>query len=231
MGNLKYYNDIRCKLNELLEKDETILKKELSSFYYVEAEKLNKEIGYYYAKYGKNNIIEYYILLQKLSSEEIWMLIKDIDEFVNKYPEYIHLLPTKKLIYKFDRIKVLQTYLNLRQIETGVKEEEIIRSHLSKHAEQIYEYTYESLGHGKTSGSYNKSVFNTVLNNKWCGEQNFSSRIWKNRSNLSKHLQSEMVAGIIRGLDYKTITSYLNKIMISMSKKMFTELYTLKVHM
>ena len=66
-----YWQKRQEQLDKALEKEETALKKRLLKVYENEAAKLDREIAAYYQKYGKNNVIEYAELFEKLSDEDI----------------------------------------------------------------------------------------------------------------------------------------------------------------
>lgn len=71
MKNLNQYNEYSSKrqkeLWDNLEKDEAKLIEKLTQFYKEESHKLGKEIAEYFARYGKDNVIEYRSLLARLS--------------------------------------------------------------------------------------------------------------------------------------------------------------------
>lgn len=51
-----------------------------------------------------------------------------------------------------------------------------------------------------------------MIGTKWISGQNYSDRLWKNKDKLLGHLDYELRNGIIRGDDFKTMTSHLRNI-------------------
>ena len=91
MKNLNQYNEYSSKrqkeLWDNLEKDEAKLIEKLTQFYREESHKLGKEIAEYFARYGKDNVIEYRSLLTRLSSVDRKLLYERFDDFIEKYPQ------------------------------------------------------------------------------------------------------------------------------------------------
>ena len=136
--NAKYWAERKKKLESQLENDERALMKKLSKDYDKALAKLEKEIGSYYSKYGKDNVIEYRKLLEQLSEEDKKLLYEKIDMFTLKHPEYSHLMPTRESIYKLNRLEGLQQEVYIRQCELGIISEKQIQEHLKKMAEKGY---------------------------------------------------------------------------------------------
>ena len=85
---MSYWSDRQDQLRKAAEKEEAAIKKRLSKFYDAEFKRLDKEIAAYFQKYGKNNIIEYRTLWQSLDEADRTLLMEQMDEFAEKYPQY-----------------------------------------------------------------------------------------------------------------------------------------------
>ena len=131
--NAKYWAERKKKLESQLENDERALMKKLSKDYDKALVKLEKEIGSYYSKYGKDNVIEYRKLLEQLSEEDKKLLYEKIDMFTLKHPEYSHLMPTRESIYKLNRLEGLQQEVYIRQCELGIISEKQIQEHTDEY--------------------------------------------------------------------------------------------------
>ena len=105
---MSYWADRQEQLKQTAEKDETALKKRLSSFYDAEFKRLDKEIAAYYTKYGEGNVIAYRNLLQSLSDEDKRLLMEQTEAFAEKYPQYANLMPVRESIYRLNRLEGLQ---------------------------------------------------------------------------------------------------------------------------
>ena len=84
---MSYWEERLQDYKKWAEKNEDELMKRLVKIYQKEAKKLEKQIAVYYAKYGKDNVLEYRNMMQKLSDDEVTLLIEKMDEFALKYPQ------------------------------------------------------------------------------------------------------------------------------------------------
>lgn len=224
---MNYWKQRKQQLEKQLERDEKQLKIKLNKVYNSELSKLEKEISLYYQKYGKDNVIEYRTLLQRLSESDIKMLMERMEEFATKYPQYKHLLPVRESIYKLNRLEGLQQSIILQQYEIGAIEESALREHLTKFATLNANNTAEMLGFGKNFYFYNSSVISSLVNERWCDNKNFSDRIWNNRQKLANFLNKEFAQAIARGDSYDRIAKSMKQKFDKVSKNdMYRLIYT-----
>src|SRR5690606_28966368 len=71
------------------------------------ARELEKEISDYFQRYGRDNVIEFRVMMQELSEEDRELLFRNMDAFAEKYPEFAHLLPVRESIYQLNRLQGL----------------------------------------------------------------------------------------------------------------------------
>lgn len=123
----QYWNERQKQLWANLETSERALQTKLSKYYADEAKSLEKEIGAYFSKYGKDNVIEYRNLLQQLSKADKDLLYRDCERFAKKYPQRADLMPVRTSIYKLDRLQGLEAIIDRVRVrladETSLKEE------------------------------------------------------------------------------------------------------------
>lgn len=214
-------------MNQQLEKDEAKLKGKLSSYYDVEARKLEKEIGAFYQTYGEKDIIEYRTLMQTMSDADKRLLIERIDEFEQKYPEYGYILPVRENIYKLNRLEGLQQSLLMQQLEIGAIDNDELRKHLEKQAKRGADAMLKELGFGESFNALNSDIIKKLINQKWVDGKNFSDRIWNNRQKLADYLNNDFAAGIARGDSYEKLMRELKKKFGNVSRRdMYRLIYT-----
>lgn len=209
-----------------LEKSEKQLYKQIQQYYKNEAKALQQLINDYYTTYGVNNVIEYRQLLQSLSTEQVNLLIRDIDSFVAEYPQYAHLAPVRTSIYKLDRLEGLQTSVKLESLRVGAYEQSSINDHLSSYAVKFANATAEAMGFGSNFYTENVSVIKAMLSSDWANGSNFSERIWNNIEKLTETLNNEIATGFARGTNYRELSRILSKKMDSSAKQAFRLIYT-----
>lgn len=205
-ANVKYWKKRRDELLKSLEKDEAKLSQKMSKHYARELKQLEKDIAYYYSKYGAENVIEYRRLLQTLSFEDARMLIERCEDFAKKYPQYSHLIPVRESIYKLNRLEGLQQSMYLQQLKLGAIEQDVFTAHLLKTAARGYKAVS---GLGTTA--INDDALKKLINMKWHAGKNFSDRIWDNKAKLSQFLQTDFKDGIIRGDGYDKMIKQLTQ--------------------
>lgn len=202
---MSYWKDRQKELNKALEKDEEKLKKRLAKMYKEEEERLKKEIASYYARYGRDNVIEYRKLLEELSDEERKLLIENMEDFADKHPEYKHLMPVRESIYKLDRLEGLKYSVELQQLEIGAKEIAMIREHMEKVGTRSMGAAAEALGFGKSFYFMNKDIMEKFVGVPWSNGKSFSDRIWDNKKKLTSYLNTDMAQAFARGDSYDRI--------------------------
>lgn len=205
---MAYWKKRQEQLNGALEKDEAALKKRLEAYYKSEEEKLNRQIASYYANYGEDNVIEYRKLLQKLPDADFQLLMRNMEGFAEKYPEYEHLLPVRKSIYKLNRMEGLQYSVQIQQLEIGAKEQKEVEKHLDEIAKRSYRAVMETTGH--VGGEW-ADIAKNIVHTDWTGQGDFSRVIWKNREKLAQVLKQDIASGFARGDNYQSLVSQIRR--------------------
>lgn len=196
----KYWHERQEQLHRAMERDEATMNRDLARFYDKEQKKLEKEIAAYYEKYGVDGVIEYRQLMLELPEADKRLLIENMDAFAAKYPEYAHLMPVRESIYKLNRLEGMQASIAMQQLECGAKEQTILGPHLEKWAAENYA---AALGiAGGAFNTINPNIAAIVTSTKWVDGMNFSDRIWKNKEALTRTMQQDFAAGIVRGDSY-----------------------------
>ena len=208
-----YWKKRQEQLNKALEKEETALKKRLLKVYENEAAKLDREIAAYYQKYGKNNVIEYAELFEKLSDEDIKLLMERMDDFSSKYPEYSHLMPVRSSVYKLNRLEGLKESVLLHQYEIGA----ITNAQLTEHLDKLY-FTNSKAAAKAVGLSENESIIKNFVNTVWAGSKDYSERIWQNADKLAQYLNNDISQGFARGDSYERLTQQVRGRFMNVAK-------------
>lgn len=119
---------------EKLTKVEARLYRRIARLYARNLTAVQKEIAAYYAEYGDGNIVEYRLLLEKLSPAERDLLYRDWDAFVAQNPEYAHLTPSRATAREINRLEGLEQRIKLNQYRQGIIEIGEYTAHLEKAA-------------------------------------------------------------------------------------------------
>lgn len=228
---MSYWEERQKELYELLEEDEEKLKKRMSSYYEKESKKIENKISSYYTQYGENNVIEYRKMMESLSSEDVSLLIEQMDEFANKYPQYAHLMPVRESIYKLNRLEGLQTSIKMQQLEIGAIENEMLTEHLTKQAQRGVNATADALGFGKDFYAINSDIVKSIVGINYSNGKNFSESIWGNADKLSNYLNTDVAQAFARGDSYARIMKNMKDRFETVSRNdMYRLIYTEGTH-
>lgn len=203
--NNAYWAKRQKKLTAQLEKDEARLDKKLAKAYDTQQAKLEQQISAFYNNYGRDDIIEYRNLMERMSDADKTLLMERMDDFTMKYPEYQHLMPVRENIYKLNRLEGLKQSIYVQQMELGALEQKEIEAHLKRVAERGIDLSAERMGFGKNFHAFNSETVARTINAKWVNDKNFSDRIWDNRKKLSDYLNTDFAQAVARGDSYEKI--------------------------
>jgi len=209
--NAEYWAKRQQQLLAAMAADEKKLTAALDKYFAAEARALDKEIAAYYARYGKDGVIEYRNLLVTLDTADRQLLMQQMDAFALKHPEYAHLMPVRESIYKLNRLEGLHQTLYIQQMEMGMMTRAQLEKHLMKYAEAAY----------KGASGFNavdRSIISRLVGANWLDGKNFSERIWGIGSKLAGTLLSDFRNGVIRGDSYDRMTKMLQDKFSSVSK-------------
>lgn len=189
-------------------KDEKFSEKLAKEYDRLQSE-LEKEIAYYYQKYGADDILEYRTMMAELSDSERDEIFKDFDSFVQNHPEHANLLPIRQNIYKLNRLEGLQMSVRMKMAELGLIEQDLMTEYLKTSYKYGYESTMKNLKNTSSFFSINNSLLQQALSDKWFNEKNYSDRIWDNKDTLRNWLTNDLKDGIISGKNYDAMVKSL----------------------
>lgn len=208
---MNYWQRRQQQLNKQLEKDEENLKKRLSSYFDAEYRKLEKDIAAYYEQYGIDHVIQYRNLMEELPEADKRLLMEQMDEFAERYPEYVSLMSIRESIYQLNRLEGLQYSVRMQQLEIGAIENEQISEHLQRNAERGVNAAAETMGFGKNFYANHPDIARLFVDTAWSNGENFSQKIWNNTSKLANYLNTDIAQGFARGDSYERLTRKLRE--------------------
>lgn len=208
---MNYWTRRQEQLKQMAERDETRIKKRLSSFFDTEFKRLEKEIAAYYQQYGEGNVIAYRDLLQSLSDADRKLLMERMDEFAQKYSQYANLMPVRESIYRLDRLQGLQYSVFMSEAEIAGYTNEQMEAYLLQLSQQGLNYGMETLGFGQNFYSVNSDAVRQFVGVPWCNGENFSTRIWNDTNKLAQYLNQDLAQGFARGDSYNKLVQGIRK--------------------
>ena len=109
---------------------------------------------------------------------------------------------------RISRLDSLKAGIDYELIQAGEK----INNKMTDTLTEIYKDTYTSLTEDLNfkKGVISSSVVKKALENEWSGA-NYSSRIWSNTDNLAKAIKNEVIIGLNKGLNYRTMSQNIAK--------------------
>ena len=143
---------------------------------------------------------------------DIVKYVKEIERLKKNNPVEFRKLSVEleTLAYRsrISRLDSLKAGIDYELIQAGEK----INNKVTDTLTEVYKDTYTSLTEvlNFKKGVINSSVVKKALENDWSGA-NYSSRIWSNTDNLAKAIKNEVVIGLNKGLNYRTMSQNIAK--------------------
>lgn len=191
--------------------------KKLEKMFKNEAKMLDEKIGAFYAKYGKENVIEYRELFVKLNEDERRKVLMNSKEFANLYPQHAELANIQDEIYKLNRYEALQHDLLLQQLRINDTESEYIRDHLKMLTNEAARTMLEFTGGGRSFNVYNPNVIDSIVDYKWVDQFSLTERLKGNKRKIAKYLENEFKMGVARGDTYNELSKQLQARLVNAS--------------
>mgnify|MGYP003290439421 CR=1 FL=1 len=206
----------------LIANEKSILEyeKELRRAYDETINRVEKEINAFYAKYAKENNIDLATARQRLNAAELKSFKKQeklyFDEATRlgldpQYRKYLRKLSAKSYISKLEEITA-----NIRhEIEKLSKEfENGLETKLKEgYEDSYYKPLYDidrTMGLGADFTGLGKRTVEKAIRTNWLGD-NFSGRIWKNKTALITQLNQMLPQEFVRGRGPKEVAKDLAK--------------------
>lgn len=203
------WDDLQKALLKRLSDSEAVMRQKMSKYYLSEASRLDSEIAAFYQKYGQGNVIQYRTLMQSLPDADRALLMRDLNAFASKYPQYAYLLPVRENIYKLNRLEGLQASLRVQQLEIGVYESAQVEAHLKAVGEDSFRAVSLLMGH----------EYDPEAVRKFVDFANVDDNIFNNKAKLAEYLAADIAQGIARGDSYKRISKALCERMTKVSQR------------
>lgn len=143
---------------------------------------------------------------------DIVKYVKEIERLKKNNPVEFRKLSVEleTLAYRsrISRLDSLKAGIDYELIQAGEK----INNKVTDTLTEVYKDTYTSLTEDLNfkKGVISSSVVKKALENDWSGA-NYSSRIWSNTDNLAKAIKNEVVIGLNKGLNYRTMSQNIAK--------------------
>ena len=109
---------------------------------------------------------------------------------------------------RISRLDSLKAGVDYELIQAGEK----IKGKVTDTLADVYENTYTSFVEDLNfkKGVISSSTIKMALEQEWSGA-NYSSRIWSNIDNLAKAIKNEVVVGLNKGINYRTMSQNISK--------------------
>ena len=169
-------------------------------------DEIQKEIKAFYDKYGDNPA-------EQLSYKEFEQYKKDLKAKAKKYPKDKTLQRMAKQDipkYRIDRLRQLETDLQIRLAEVTAYQETSINGTLTDVAKVSHEATKKMMKEaiGLNIGAINSKQIAALILTDWSGK-NWSSRLWTDREKLGKKVKQTLEKGITQGTGYRKMAREL----------------------
>jgi len=220
---INYWEKRSTELMKRLERDTENTINSLIQAYEKATKDINKEITKIFNKYATDC---------KLTKKEALELlnIKETKEFYNNLLKEINNIDDvdikRKLLTKYNapayshrinRYQALQQNIDVELKKLANIEKDITKTrYVDTIKEGYYHNIYDiqkGIGLGFSFAQMDNRTINSILNENWTNNANFSKRIWNNSEKLGNYLKTQLTAGIMSGKSIVKISKELSECM------------------
>lgn len=143
---------------------------------------------------------------------DIGKYVKEIEKLKKTSPiEFRKMsIELETLAYKsrISRLDSLKAGIDYELIQAGAR----IQDKLTDTLTDVYKDTYTSLiaDLSLKKGAISSDTIKIALEHEWSGS-NYSSRIWSNTDNLARAIKNEVIVGLNKGINYRTMSQNIAK--------------------
>ena len=109
---------------------------------------------------------------------------------------------------RVSRKQELLTSINYTLGKAGLKSTDVIKNHLIGVVDFVSKDTAAIIGN--SLAKFNPKLIERIVNQKWNSE-NYSDRVWKNRTGLARKVMKNITVGISQGYEFKRMSEKLSK--------------------
>ena len=109
---------------------------------------------------------------------------------------------------RVSRKQELLTGINYALGKAGIKSTEVIKNHLIGVVDYVSKNTSAIIGN--SLAKFDPKLIERIVNQKWNSE-NYSDRVWKNRTGLARKVMKNITVGISQGHEFKRMSEKLSK--------------------
>lgn len=167
------------------------------------------EIADFYARFGKDDVLDYSKITSKLDDKDFNTMIRDWDKFVKKYPDMERYRDIRMNYYKLDRLQGLSNRIALHVAELGKTEEEMLKGTLKGTFKKAFNNITSLF---KKQNKINRDVeplkdkrIDALIKQKWLDVNNYSDNTWKNKAKLQNYLDKTLITDMATGKSYDEI--------------------------
>lgn len=185
------------------------IEKSLVKNYRMVNEEIKAKLAQLYADYAVDNTLSYADAIKQLNQFEIGIYRQQIQSAIANAGDNKELIEKLERLLPTNQVTRLQATVNqieARLIELGYTEQITTEDWLAEtYRENYYQTIFEvqqGIGLGFSFNRIDERAVKTAISYPWSGDQ-FSNRVWDNKSKLVKNLRQTITQGLIKGEGYR----------------------------
>lgn len=208
MRNPEYWADRFSRLEKAQNANGVTYAKRVASEYNKAIRSIEKDLSYWYTRFGKENGVSYAEAKRLLNSDELKAFKMDVKEYIKKGesldPKWQDELKQASAKVHVSRLQSIQLQLQ-QEVEklSGDFSKGFSEFASDTYSKQYYHTAFElqkGLKIGWDVMRLDKNKVDKIIRKPWASDgRNFSDRVWANRSKLVNELHTTLAQGIIRG--------------------------------
>ena len=221
--NTQYWIDRAFRAVEAGEKKADELLRDMQKVYEKSLADLHKEIEAFYGRYATENGLTLAEVNKRLDPKQLKSAIAEIKRYYEfakpenigsgmsrEYRDELRRLSARAYMSRLEEIKarLKNEVVKLAAEQEKAMTESLKKTYTEANAEASYNIDYER---GFTEGysAPNADVLEKVVKEKWL-DDNYSSRIWKDKGKLLTSIETELLSGIAQGHNPKKIAQAMS---------------------
>ena len=222
--NTQYWIDRNFRAVKEGEKKADEFLRDMQKVYEKSLADLQKEIEAFYGRYATENGLTLAEVNKRLDKKQLKSAIEEIKRYYDfadpakigadmsrEYRDELRRLSARAYMSRLEEIKAR---LKHEMVKLAAEQEAALTKKLKEvyeesHAEASYNIDYER-GFSEGYSAPNNDVLEKVVKEKWL-EDNYSSRIWKDKGRLLTSIETELLSGIAQGHNPKKIAEAMAK--------------------
>lgn len=173
-----------------------------------------KDIESIYRNYSKKGVLTKTDLEKTLTTQEQSQFLTKVKSKADKLGINTEKVYDERYLSRLNRLRALQEQVRIQIATIAPSEVNLTQQaykDISNNNYETIQQDYLKVGVTPFFATLDTDVLEQILRNKWTRNENYSSRVWRNVTQLSERLQTVLGAALTGGVAYQKTASLIRK--------------------